>query len=95
MIRKALYLGLGLFSVTREKAEKLIDELMEKGEMNSEEGRQLLEDLIKRGEEEKEAIRNLIKDEVGGLKSDLTSITRTELENLKARIEELEKKLAD
>lgn len=95
MMKKALYLGLGIFSVSREKAEKLVNDLIEKGEVNREEAGQVIEDLIKKGEEEKEAIRNLVKDEVGGFKKDFSMVSRTELDQLKTRLEELEKKLSD
>ena len=68
MLGKALYLGLGVFSVTRERVEKLVNELIEKGEIIREEAGQVIEDLIKKGEEEKKALRNLIQEELGGLK---------------------------
>ena len=53
MIEKVLYLGLGVFSVTRERMEKVVNELIEKGELSREEARQVMDELIKRGEEEK------------------------------------------
>jgi polyhydroxyalkanoate synthesis regulator phasin len=93
MIEKALYLGLGVFSVTRERLEKVVNELMEKGEISREEAGQVVEDLIKRGEEEKKAIRKLIQEEMGGLKKDLSVSTQSELEQLKERIEELERRI--
>jgi len=93
MIEKALYLGLGVFSVTRERLEKVVNELMEKGEISREEVGQVVEDLIKRGEEEKKAIRKLIQEEMGGLKKDLSVSTQSELEQLKERIEELERRI--
>ena len=93
MIEKALYLGLGVFSVTRERVEKVVNELMDKGEISREEAGEVIEDLIKRGEEERKAIRNLVQEEMGGLKKDLSTSTQSELEELKARIRELEKRL--
>jgi hypothetical protein len=55
MIEKVLYLGLGVFSVTRERMEKVVNELIEKGELSREEAGQVMDELIKRGEEEKTA----------------------------------------
>lgn len=92
MFEKALYLGLGVFSVTRERVEKVVDELMEKGEISREEAGEVMENLIKRGEEERKAIRKLVQEEMGGLKKDLSASTQSELEELKARIRELEKR---
>jgi len=93
MLEKAFYLGLGVFSVTRERVEKLVNELMEKGEISRDEAGQVIEELVKKGEEEKKAIRSLIQEELGGIKKDLSMASRAELDELKARIEELEKRL--
>jgi polyhydroxyalkanoate synthesis regulator phasin len=37
IIKKSIYLGLGAASVTKEKVESLIDELIEKGQLAKEE----------------------------------------------------------
>jgi polyhydroxyalkanoate synthesis regulator phasin len=92
MIEKVLYLGLGMFSVTRDRIEKIVDELMEKGEISLEEAGEVVENLIKRGEEERKAIRKLVQEEMGGWKKDFSTSTQSELEELKARISELEKR---
>lgn len=93
MIKKALYLGLGIFSVTRERTEKMLAELMDKGEITGEEAKQVMDDLVARGEEEKQAIRNLVQEEIGAWKKDFKMVTRSEFEALQARIEALEKNL--
>ncbi|WP_034638688.1 phasin family protein [Desulfofalx alkaliphila] len=49
MSRKIAMAGLGALAVTREKAEKLIDELAEKGEMNSEEIKRFFNELVDKG----------------------------------------------
>lgn len=92
MIEKVLYLGLGMFSVTRDRIEKIVDELMEKGEISREEAGEVVENLIKRGEEERKAIRKLVQEEMGGWKKDFSTSTQSELKELKARISELEKR---
>ncbi|MDD3852292.1 MAG: polyhydroxyalkanoate synthesis regulator [Syntrophomonadaceae bacterium] len=92
MIKKALYLGLGIFSVTREKAEKLVNELVEKGEMSGDEAKQIIDDLLTRGEEEKQALRKMVKEEIEDWRKDFSLVTRSEFESLKARIEEMQQK---
>ncbi|MFN9647939.1 MAG: phasin-related domain-containing protein, partial [Pseudanabaena sp.] len=58
IVQKAFYLGLGLATVAGEKAgetlnelrtqaSKLADELVEKGEMTTEEARKFVDDLVK------------------------------------------------
>jgi hypothetical protein len=43
MMRKAIYFGLGVISLSREKAEKIYHEMVEKGEMSKDEARKLEE----------------------------------------------------
>ncbi|HQA49953.1 MAG: phasin family protein [Syntrophomonadaceae bacterium] len=93
MIEKVLYLGLGVFSVTRERMEKVVNELIEKGELSREEAGQVMDELIKRGEEEKTAIHKMVQEEMGKIKKDLSMSTKSELEQLKQRIEELERRI--
>lgn len=62
IVRKAVYLGVGLASYAGEKAggklaelqtqaQKLADELVAKGEMTTEEGRRFVEDFIKQAQQ--------------------------------------------
>jgi len=90
---KAINLGLGAISLTKEKAEKFIDEMVERGEISKEDAKQTLEDVMKRGAEHKEEVRNLIREEIDSCKTKLGGVTRTELDNLVARIKDLESKL--
>lgn len=62
IVKKALYLGVGIASYAGEKAggklaelqtqaQKLADELVARGEMSTEEGRRFVEDLIKQAQQ--------------------------------------------
>ncbi|NLM87859.1 MAG: hypothetical protein GX176_03725 [Syntrophomonadaceae bacterium] len=52
-----------------------------------------MDELIKRGEEEKTAIHKMVQEEMGKIKKDLSMSTKSELEQLKQRIEELERRI--
>lgn len=93
MMKKVIYFGLGAISLTREKAEKMIQEMVEKGEMSKDEAKKFVDDSIKRGEEERQELRNIIKEELNDLK-DLFAGSQSELENLKSKIKDLEGKLS-
>ncbi|SHG60688.1 Polyhydroxyalkanoate synthesis regulator phasin [Thermosyntropha lipolytica DSM 11003] len=93
LLKKAFYFGLGAMSITREKAEKLINELVERGEMSKEEAKQFIDEALKKGEEEKEALRRMIREEFFNLKNDVAVATKAELEALEARIKALEDRL--
>lgn len=94
MMRKAFLLGLGAMSITREKAERYYNEMIEKGNMSKEEARQFVEEAIKKGEEERQELKSFIKEEVGDFKKDFTVVSRSEFEALEARVKELEQKLS-
>ncbi|MEN6328495.1 MAG: hypothetical protein ABFD18_20080 [Syntrophomonas sp.] len=93
MMKKMMYFGLGAMSMTREKAEKVFSEMVEKGEISSEEARQYVDDAIKKGEEERKEMRKVISEEFDEVKKNFSLVTRSELEVLEQRIKDLEQKL--
>ena len=93
MFDKFLNLGIGTFSITKEKAEKLIDEMVERGEINREEAKKTVEDIINKGEEQKDQFRSMIRDEMDKWRCDHVSSTKSQIADLEARIKDLEEKL--
>jgi polyhydroxyalkanoate synthesis regulator phasin len=93
MMKKAFYLGLGVMSMTRDRAERFYNEMIEKGQVSKEEARQFVDEAIKKGEEEKKEVRQFIREEMDDLKKEIPVVTRAELEALEARIKELEQKI--
>ncbi|NLV22818.1 MAG: polyhydroxyalkanoate synthesis regulator [Syntrophomonadaceae bacterium] len=93
MFEKFINLGVGAFSITKEKAEKIIDEMVERGEINREEAKKTLEDVIKKGEEQRDQFRTYIREEVDKCKGEHVSSYKSKIEDLEARIKELEDKL--
>lgn len=93
MMRKIIYFGLGALSFTREKAEKMMNEMVDKGEINKEEAKQFIDDAIKKGAEEKEELRKMIHQEYQEIKNQFSFVTRKDLEALEARIQALEEKI--
>lgn len=89
---RMINLGWGTFSLTKEKIEKTIDEMVERGEMNREEAKRTMEDLIQRGEEQRDQLRVMVREEMDKWSPDY-SAAKTQLEDLEARIKELEEKL--
>ena len=95
MMKRALFVGLGLLSLTREKAEKVIKEMVEKGDITTEEGSGFVDELIKRGEEANQEIKKFIKDEVEVKCShrEPAPVSREEFEALQQRVNDLEMRL--
>ncbi|MGI6453792.1 MAG: phasin family protein [Syntrophomonadaceae bacterium] len=90
MIKRAFFFGLGALSMTRETAEKMYAEIMEKGEMNREEARQFIDEAIKKGREEKEALLKIIQDEMDKFRNEMAPVSRSEFAALEQRVRELE-----
>lgn len=90
---KAITMGFGAFSMTRERAEKLMDEMVARGEISREEAKKSMDDLLERGEQEKTEFRSMIREEIDKWRKDFGVITRADLEKLEAKIADLESKL--
>ncbi len=92
VIDTLLALGIGALSMTRERAKKIVDELVKKGEVRLEESRTLIDKMTSRGEEERAELRKLLEE---GLERAKTGIaTRKDIEELSAKIDALAEKLA-
>ncbi len=63
-VRKVLdtgfLLSVGIASIAKENAEKIIKEMVRKGRLNEKQGRKLVSDLIKRSKKERERVRKLL-----------------------------------
>lgn len=92
IIEKFINLGLGTFSMTKEKVENVINEMVEKGELSREEAKKTVDEVLKRGEEQRDQFRSMVREEIDKWKSDST-VTKTRIEELEARIKDLEEKL--
>lgn len=77
LFQKAVYLGVGLASYTGEKAserlgelrgqaQKLADELVQRGEMTTEEARKMVDDMVQRSQAEAEATRGRVQQDQSG-----------------------------
>jgi polyhydroxyalkanoate synthesis regulator phasin len=79
----------GLLSLSREKSQELVDELVKRGDINRDEGRHLVERLVSRGLEEQETLRKLVRNEVQAVLSEFNLATRSDLQSLEAKIDAL------
>ena len=86
IFKEAVEIGLGALVLTREKAEKIANDLVKKGKLKKHEGANLLEEITKKGKTEEKAIE-----------ASITKIVSTTLAKLnvakKADIQRLEKEI--
>lgn len=90
MFDKLFALGLGLAVVSKEQVEKIVDELVKKGEMAPVEAKKVVSELLERGKEEKEQLMGMVRNQVKKALPELDIITKEDLTRLEQRLIELE-----
>ncbi|GAV22478.1 phasin family protein [Carboxydothermus pertinax] len=95
IFKRSIMLGLGLITLTKEKAEEFMNELMEKGKMSKDEAQKFLDDLITKGKSQKEELKAEINAELQKIIKELNLVTREELKLLENRLNELETKIQE
>lgn len=82
LLEKSFLAGIGLLSMTREKAQKLMDELSHEGEVQKNEVTRWVDQLADRGEEERQALRKLIRDEMKKVMDEMGLATKEDIQKL-------------
>ena len=82
LLEKGFLAGIGLLSMTREKAQNIFDELSHEGELQKNEVKEWVDQLSDRGEEERQALRKLIRDEMKKVLDDLGLATKEDIQKL-------------
>jgi polyhydroxyalkanoate synthesis regulator phasin len=82
LLEKGFLVGIGLLSMTREKAQKVIDELSQEGEVQKNEVKEWVDQLSDRGEEERQALRKLVRDEMKKVMDEMGLATKEDIQKL-------------
>jgi len=91
-IKKSMLMGFGLISLTREKAETFIDELIKRGELSEKEGRDAVDELVEKSKEMKKDLSRKVEGIVSDTIKKMNIPTRSEVDDLKRKLAELEAK---
>jgi len=95
IIKKVLYTGVGLVTLTAEKLQETIDELVEKNKMSEEEGQKVVDDFQQQTASRKDELEERLRKFAQNLNDALTFPTKSEWKNLMERVEAIEAKLAE
>jgi len=90
-IKKAMYLGLGAISLTKEKAEAIIDDLVKRGEVKEKDRTAMLEKLLKEGEMQKNELEGKISASVQKVMTSIGLPTQKDFKNILKRLDGIEK----
>jgi polyhydroxyalkanoate synthesis repressor PhaR len=102
IFKKSVLFGLGVFDLTKEKAEKIVDEMIQRGEMSQSDKAKAVKELLKGHEERINKIKAKVDERVdeittrirGKEKEELASLHK-KLDDLVKTVEKLEKKLGE
>jgi len=92
LIKKGLAVGLGLAVTTKEQAQKIVDELVEKGELNRQEAKEFVNELFQKGEETQKEWEQMTHKKLPQMLAQLHVATKEDIERLEQRLEQLEQR---
>ncbi|MBP1720225.1 MAG: hypothetical protein H6Q43_3663 [Deltaproteobacteria bacterium] len=92
-LKKTLWIGAGLAAMTAEKIEETVKEIVKRGDITEKEGKELVDDLIEKSKKAKRDLGERIENAVQETLQRLKIPSRREVDELKSRIEQLEKAL--
>ncbi|RLD14068.1 hypothetical protein DRI50_05995 [candidate division KSB1 bacterium] len=95
IIKKSIYLGLGAASLTKERVDKLVDELIEKGQVAKDDKANAVKDIMDKVEKEEKELEKRIKKTVNEAIESVGAATQNDIDELKKQLKELEEKLAE
>ncbi|MFQ5867031.1 MAG: hypothetical protein ACE5IT_03435 [bacterium] len=92
LVNKLLLAGLGLATLTQEKAKKLVEQLLGIEKIGKGETSAFVEELVKRGRQTQKKLEDLVKKEVTKILAKVNFASKKDITELKKRIEKLEAK---
>jgi len=94
VVKKAMLLGLGVISLTKEKAEEAVDDLIKRGEVSREERFKMVVKLLKEAEKQEEELSGKISEIVQKAITKIGLATKKDLEDVSNRLAEIEKRIS-
>src|SRR5512142_2957335 len=91
--RRAFLVGLGAMSLTRERAQQIIDELVKAGEVQEQEGKDLMDEMLKKAAEVKDDVQKTVTSQLDAAYKRLNLVSVDQLKKMEKRIQELEREL--
>lgn len=92
--KKMLELGLGVVGITEKKIREITAELIKKGELTKEEAEKFIDKLLKKTEKERKDLEERLTGVIKKVIEKTPLATKSELDELRKKIEEIEKRLA-
>lgn len=92
-LRKMMLVSIGALTLTKEKAEQLVKELSEKGQVSQSEARGFVREVMEKGDRERQAIQNAVTKEVRKIREEIGWASKKDLSELNERLRRIEEHL--
>ena len=89
--RKLALLGIGIAALTREKAEEIVNEFVETGDLSEDDGKKMVKDLMNSSSKHRGDLEKKIEDEVKKAAAKLNLASKDDIKRLERKIAALEK----
>ncbi len=90
---KAYMAGLGAWSVTKEKAKEIVDDLVEKGKITADEAPKILKEVVAKAEESKKALEERVEKGVENTVNRLNLATKSDVQRVEEKLDLILKEL--
>ena len=94
LFKKFIYTSVGLVSLTAEKMEKSIKNLVDENKISTEEGKKIVDDLMKKTEAKREEFEDKLKEVTETVVSKFEFLKKHDYDTLVKRVEALEAEVA-
>jgi polyhydroxyalkanoate synthesis regulator phasin len=95
LFKKTLSFGIGLFDYTKEKVEKLVDEMVKRGEINKQDTTKTVEELWDKASKEQSAFWNKVKTYITSIVDEMAMPSKADFKALEDRVAALEKRVSE
>ncbi len=92
--KKVFLAGVGALSLSKAKAKKIVEELIEQGQIRKDEGQHLVEEMLHKADSTRTAVEDKVKKNATQAYQKLNLATQKQLEKMEKRIHSLEQQLA-
>jgi polyhydroxyalkanoate synthesis regulator phasin len=94
IIRKAVFMGLGAISLTKDKAEELVDDLIKRGEVASSERFKTIDRILKEADKQEKEFQHKVSAAVQKVIVEMGLPTRKDLEEIGKTLKKIEAKMS-
>ncbi|RMF68980.1 MAG: hypothetical protein D6743_02630 [Calditrichaeota bacterium] len=93
LLKKTFLAGIGIYSLTKEKAQEIMTDLVNRGELSKDEGAKFVKAMLDKADEEIAFLRKMVDDRVSQALARITPSYQEEFKKINQKIDKLTKEV--